>query len=86
MALTVKRTRFGWAVFEGNERASAELSSRLLAENAQERVLKDRRAAQRACVRPCMTCGQRFRSEGPHNRLCSGCNARAGGFDPMMMP
>ena len=85
MSLTVKRTRFWWAVFEKGERVSAELSSRYLAESALERILKDRRAA-RHRIRPCLCCGQRFRSEGPHNRLCAHCRAREGGLDQQMMP
>lgn len=25
-------------------------------------------------TRKCLKCGSRFESEGPHNRLCDGCN------------
>ena len=26
-------------------------------------------------VRPCLCCGAKFKSEGPHNRLCNKCRA-----------
>lgn len=32
--------------------------------------------------RPCMTCGKRFASEGPHNRMCSLCRRRGDPFSP----
>lgn len=28
-------------------------------------------------VRPCMTCSTPFNSEGPHNRMCDHCRAKA---------
>ncbi len=42
------------------------------------------RRRQAAQERPCMCCGARFVSAGPHNRLCSACRGRsagAGSFD-----
>lgn len=27
--------------------------------------------------RPCITCGIKFMSEGPHNRMCDDCRAKA---------
>jgi hypothetical protein len=33
-------------------------------------------------VRPCMTCRKPFESEGIHNRMCNGCRAQNGEWDP----
>lgn len=33
-------------------------------------------------TRPCMTCGDPFKSAGPGNRLCSYCNSRAASSSP----
>jgi tRNA(Ile2) C34 agmatinyltransferase TiaS len=34
-------------------------------------------------VRSCLRCGTRFRSEGPHNRMCKPCRGRdASPFEP----
>lgn len=30
--------------------------------------------------RPCLTCGKRFLSEGPHNRMCRDCRRRGDPF------
>jgi hypothetical protein len=35
-----------------------------------------RHAADNAATRPCMSCGQKFESEGWHNRLCPQCRKR----------
>jgi hypothetical protein len=43
------------------------------AEDARDRM--ERRG--RAIVRPCITCGADFRSEGPHNRMCGSCSSGA---------
>jgi len=84
MKLSVKRTRFGWAVFEDGARVSAEYALRERAEARMDRLAAARRPARRD--RPCLRCRSEFSSEGAHNRLCPRCRAHAGGFDPMMMP
>lgn len=44
-------------------------SSRELAEQAAVRDWQRRNAKERACL----TCGDLFKSEGPHNRMCQPC-------------
>lgn len=38
--------------------------------------LEKRDAAAHKQQRPCMCCGKRFTSDGPHNRLCGSCRTR----------
>lgn len=55
-----------------------------LAPAAPEPARVQSRRRQAAQERPCMCCGARFLSAGPHNRLCSACRGRstgAGSFD-----
>jgi hypothetical protein len=40
-----------------------------------EKYRKPKPARFNACDRPCLCCGEIFRSEGPHNRLCTSCRA-----------
>jgi len=35
-----------------------------------------------ATIRPCLTCGKPFPSEGPGNRMCKDCRNRADGVSP----
>lgn len=79
--LEIGRAGYGtWAVYSGGTRVSGQLSSRMLAESALERIERARRVKTRSCL----TCGQEFRSEGPHNRMCDGCRRTAGGMDRQM--
>ena len=36
-------------------------------------------------IRNCLCCKQRFRSEGPHNRLCAKCRRLDAGTEPVML-
>ena len=42
---------------------------RALAEAARDRLLRK----ERSCARACISCGDAFLSEGPHNRMCDPC-------------
>lgn len=53
----------------GGVRVSGFFTSFDSAELRMERIARE--AA--ACIRPCITCGTRFTSEGKHNRMCSSC-------------
>lgn len=47
-------------------------------DRAQAEVRKDRMEAEaRRRTRPCITCSEEFRSDGPHNRMCNACRTRA---------
>lgn len=44
---------------------------------ASRRDAKAAVAKLRGQVRPCLTCGRKIISEGPHHRLCAYCRARS---------
>ena len=74
--------RFGgmWAVVDAAERRVGPLhGSPLAAEHAWER--RERRRARQS--RPCLRCGARFMSDGPHNRMCDRCRTVA--LPPQML-
>lgn len=54
-------------------RVVASLSTREYALNKVDELARQ----QRIRVRPCITCGTRFESEGAHNRMCTACRWRA---------
>lgn len=57
-----------WAIFRGDQlvRLTAHHDRAL---DQIETLLRRDRATQR----PCLNCGTKFTSEGPHNRLCKSC-------------
>lgn len=61
-----------WSVLDGI-RIVAWFRSWELAEERRERL--ERKA--RAKLRPCLTCGSHFISEGPHNRMCPACRQQS---------
>lgn len=78
MSLTVKGSRRSWAVYDGNVRISRHFTFKDYAERDLDRRLQ----SQRTTERPCMCCGNKFPSEGIHNRLCEACKRnRAPGGD-----
>ena len=65
-----------WAGYRGSERVTPY-------RNRPEQITAlidklNRKAA--ASTRPCLCCGARFNSEGPHNRMCGTCRSRASGM------
>lgn len=62
-------------------RVSPLLSHPELAANALDRLERENRQRQRACLR----CGAGFLSDGPHNRLCDHCRGRYSGLDAQML-
>ena len=50
-------------------------------ENKTYRVMKTRRGrGPTATTRRCLKCGRKFKSDGPHNRICARCNLRNEGI------
>jgi hypothetical protein len=72
--LRVARHGLGWTVLRGSTRVAGIYSQQGRAEEIMENM--ERRAALRD--RPCFTCGDMFKSEGAHNRMCQGCRTRSG--------
>jgi hypothetical protein len=66
--LRVEGSGNAWAIFKGDElvRITAHHDRAL---DQIETLLRRNRMSSR----PCLNCGKRFTSEGPHNRLCRGC-------------
>ncbi len=66
----------GFAVFRGRKCVSTPSYSM---EMAQQKLsvleAQDKRAGRK--IRPCITCGETFPSEGPANRMCDKCRANA---------
>lgn len=68
-AYEVRRFGKGWALFRDGVRVSGVHGDYHRAcDVAARRSSKDRRT-----WRPCLCCGDRFPSEGAHNRLCDRC-------------
>ncbi len=72
--LAVKKKGGTWAVFDGEHVVSGGYANRDRAMTRLEAIAEARRYR----TRPCLTCGQSFKSEGAHNRMCNGCRAAAG--------
>lgn len=65
-----------FAVFQGERQVSTLSASMSMAEEKLAALeARDVRKGQRN--RPCITCGDVFRSEGHHNRMCPNCRANA---------
>ncbi|GGH36095.1 hypothetical protein SAMN05444007_108218 [Cribrihabitans marinus] len=58
-----------FAAFNGEQRVTRWYHNRCQAQSAAERLLRRSRQLRR----PCLCCGAKFTSEGPHNRLCNQC-------------
>jgi len=84
MALIVKKWGYGYAVFDGSERVSAEVSQRAYAEAWLDRMEAERRAAKMRRHRPCLRCGEVMLSQGPHHRMCELCRREAGSLPTQM--
>lgn len=71
-AYRVEGSGNAWAIFRGDElvRVTAHHDRAL---DQIETLLRRHRAS----LRPCIACGARFTSEGPHNRLCGPCRKGA---------
>ncbi|KHQ50315.1 hypothetical protein [Mameliella alba] len=68
--LAVDHLGNGWYVVDASgDPVTGRYSFRAEAEIRLDKIR--RRAASK--VRPCLSCGTRFASEGPHNRLCTPC-------------
>ncbi len=65
-----------WALFDGPHMVRTYTDKHVAEARAHNLELKAVKAAQMR-KRPCLTCGTVFASEGPHNRMCKGCRARA---------
>lgn len=46
------------------------------AESSVQRRIETLATRKQASTRPCMCCGNKFSSAGPHNRLCSRCRTK----------
>ena len=80
--LTVERIAHGYAVFKGETRLTKLYTRKPAAREAQERLERERARKKPRRHRPCLTCGQTFLSDGPHNRMCPTCRGRAGSLGP----
>jgi len=69
----VRKTMAGWVVFDGVKARSQPYQNAYCAEQAAERLERERKSS----CRPCLTCGELFRSEGRHNRMCRQCRRRS---------
>lgn len=72
-ALLIDGVGRGVVVRRGDAIVAGPFHSREMAEMAIDVI--ERRGRQRA--RPCLSCGQTFMSEGPHNRMCESCKTAA---------
>lgn len=72
MRFSVTRRAHQWAVMDGDKLVKG-FGHKIAAEECAERL--DR--AQRQRPRRCLTCGQPFISEGPHNRMCAACRQQS---------
>lgn len=66
---TIRRFSGWYAVYKGRNKMSGDT---LLLTNAVT-IMHNFLRRDRQKLRPCMSCGTRFLSEGPHHRLCNGC-------------
>lgn len=71
--LDVRGSGHGWAVYRGAERVTRIFSCEYTAAGAATRLERQSRQRDRACL----CCGETFRSDGPHNRLCTTCRRLA---------
>ncbi|WP_299165851.1 hypothetical protein [uncultured Tateyamaria sp.] len=56
-------------VLSGDQNAAGPFNNKWRAEQVRDQL----QAKARLTVRPCLTCGGDFESEGPHNRMCDEC-------------
>jgi hypothetical protein len=63
-----------YAICRGDKLVRGPYSSWLAAMAALDRMER----AGRVTIRACMCCGARFKSEGPHHRLCNRCRRQDG--------
>ncbi len=70
--LTVERDGYGWSVYKGGLRVFGP-SNQAQAEEKCDALERDARRKRRSCI----TCGEPFLSDGPGNRMCDKCRARA---------
>lgn len=75
-SLDIRGCGQGWAVFDGDAQLTRTYSCSYSAAGAATRLERQSREQARACL----TCGETFVSEGPHNRLCSRCRHRSEGL------
>lgn len=68
-SLSVRTTRTGWAVFDGDDQVSRDFSCEYTAHGAATRLEMQSRTK----VRPCISCGETFKSTGPGHRMCRFC-------------
>ena len=66
----VRRWGHGYAIFRDGARLTG-ARTKEDQERAMDRLMKPKR------VRPCIRCGDEFRSEGAHHRMCQPCRAHA---------
>jgi tRNA(Ile2) C34 agmatinyltransferase TiaS len=62
-----------WFVTRNGQMVGSPTGSRLLAQTKADRLAREARVR----VRPCLRCGTKFESEGPHNRMCNPCRGRS---------
>lgn len=76
--LRVLRAGAGWAVFDEKGGRVTDVFHRFDAAKRQRARLEAGLRPAKSQIRPCMTCGDRFASEGVHNRMCGRCRALGG--------
>ncbi len=71
--LTVERDGYCWSVFKNGLRVFGPTGNQAQAEEKRDKLEREARRKRR----PCITCGDPFLSDGPGNRMCDKCRARA---------
>lgn len=71
--VTVAREGSGWIVHKDGKKVYGAVWDKYRAENARDRIEREARRKRR----PCITCGDIFRSDGPGNRMCGKCRANS---------
>jgi len=71
----------GWFVItaEGEDRAGP-FQMRNFAEGRRRELQLAANKQRKIGPRPCITCGETFQSEGPHNRMCTLCRHQSEAF------
>lgn len=66
-----------YRIYDAGRPITGKYSQFALAEARLLNIRQQRERDRKSKVRPCLTCGQTFKSEGAHNRMCDGCRSRA---------
>lgn len=74
----VERRADGWVVLDPRGTpCSAPFGQKRFAEDWRDAAQREANRRAKCGPRPCLRCGQTFKSEGIHNRMCDGCRAAA---------